>query len=252
MGEAGVTQVAALILVVAGCAAVLALLYRRLALRARRRAFIDDYAWPQGLLDRFRKRRPGLSRAETARVEEGLRRFFHAYLAGGRRFVAMPSQAADDLWHEFILHTRAYEAFCDQAFGGFLHHTPALALAPAQAKSNAGLRRVWRSCCAQEGINPLRPERLPLLFALDAEMNIADGFHYATDCKALRDRGVAAPYCGGDFSDSGFDGSTDGLNGSSGHHAGGDGGHHAGADSGGDAGSSDGGSCGGGSCGGGD
>jgi hypothetical protein len=233
---------------IVGFSAFCALVWRAVTRKIRRRDFIDDYAWPPGLIDRFRKRRPGLPKMEIARVEEGLKQFFRAYLAGGRAYVAMPSQVVDDLWHEFILYTRAYEEFCEKAFGGFFHHTPPMALKPAQSRSNSGLRRVWSACCAEEGIDPRRPARLPLLFALDAQLQIADGFHYSTDCKVLRNRGVASAYCGGDFSDSSIDGTTSGLgggdgDGGSGHGGHGDGGSGHGGDSGGDGGGS---SCGGG------
>ena len=40
----------------------------------------------------------------------------------------MPSQAVDAAWHEFILMTREYQSFCDEAFGYYLHHTPEQAL----------------------------------------------------------------------------------------------------------------------------
>jgi hypothetical protein len=226
--------------------AIAGLLYKTVKLRAeiRRRAYIDDYAWPPGLIDRFRARRPTLSAAEVFRVENGLRQYFRAYLAGGMAYVAMPSQVVDDLWHEFILYTRAYEKFCEDAFGRFFHHTPALALDPKQRESNAGLRRVWRACCDEEGINPRKPDRLPLLFALDGETKIPNGFRYATDCKALRDPGAAGgTYCGGDFGDSSVDGSTAGFGGSDGD---GHGGSDGGGDGGGDGGSSCGGGCGGG------
>jgi hypothetical protein len=75
-------------------------------------------------------------------------------------------------------------------------------------QSNAGLRRVWWHACREEGINPRKPERLPLLFALDGEYSIADGFFYTADCKAAQGGGS---YCGGDFCDSAFDGGTDGF-----------------------------------------
>lgn len=209
--------------------------------RLRRADFIRDYAWPPGLLDKLQKQH-GFRRKESALVAEGLRQFFLAYLNSGKRYVAMPSQVADDLWHEFILYTRAYEQFCGRAFGGFLHHTPALALAPAKRSSNEGLRRVWSQCCKAENINPSKPTRLPLLFALDAKLKIANGFVYTPDCSALRKAGAASGHCGGDFSDSSVDGSTAGFGEGSGDSAGGD----SGSDGGGD-----GGGCGGG-CGGGD
>ena len=163
-----------------------------------------------------------------------LRQFFLAYLNSGRAYVAMPSQVADDLWHEFILYTRAYQAFCKEAFGGFLHHTPAVALAQGRKRDNAGLRRVWLQCCRLDGINPVKPTRLPLLFALDTKLNIPGGYRYEPDCAQLRRHGDAGTQCGGDFSSSSYDGGTDGM---------GDGGR---SDSGSSDGGGDGGSCGGG------
>ena len=36
----------------------------------------------------------------------------------------MPSHAVDEAWHGFILCTARYAAFCDSAFGRYLHHHP--------------------------------------------------------------------------------------------------------------------------------
>ena len=153
----------------------------------------------------------------------------------------MPSQAADVLWHEFILYTREYQSFCARAFGGFLHHTPAVVLAPQHKQSNQGLRRVWWHACKIENIDPAHPTRLPLLFALDTKLGVPNGFVYAPDCSDLRRDGSAGTQCGGDFSDSSVDGGTDGLG-----DGGGDSGGDGGGDSGGDGGGDGGGGCGGG------
>ena len=247
-------MVAALVVLLAVTTASALLLAVR-ALRASRERFIRSYTFPNGLLERLGKVRPELQFKDIALTSHALRQFFLAHLRSGRRYVSMPSQVADDLWHEFILHTRSYEVFCRQAFGRFLHHTPAVALGPDRG-GNAGLRRTWWWCCREENIDPVRPSRLPLLFALDTKLKIAGGFAYAADCGALpsalkrRDDG-AVVYCGSDFSSSGFDGSVDGFGAGDGHHS------HGGADghgsSGGDGGSGDGGGSGcGGGCGGGD
>jgi hypothetical protein len=119
---------------------LLATWQRQLSLK--REAFIRSFNLPQGLFDRLQKRHPGLGLKECQLVAHGLRQFFLAHLKSGRRYVSMPSQIADDLWHEFILFTKNYDAFCRRAFGGFLHHTPAIALGSAR-QSNAGLRRCW-------------------------------------------------------------------------------------------------------------
>ena len=143
----------------------------------RRAEFIRTFRWPRGLLERLEKHHPGFERKDSALVSRGLRQFFLAYLMSGKRHVSMPSQVADDLWHEFILYTRDYDAFCRRAFGGFLHHTPAVVLSEHR-KSNEGLRRVWWYCCKYENIDPVSPTRLPLLFALDSKLKIANGFVY--------------------------------------------------------------------------
>ena len=179
--------------------------------RLQRERFIREFSFPQGLYAKLRKRRPDFDLKDCSLVARGLRQFFLAYLNSGCNYVAMPSQAADDLWHEFILYTKAYESFCHQAFGSFLHHTPAVVLGSAK-HDNAGLRRVWWHACKEENIDPHKPLRLPLLFALDTKLGISDGFHYAADCSRLSSSADGgAVHCGGSFSDSTVDGCTDGL-----------------------------------------
>src|SRR5215207_10120991 len=179
-------------------------------LQLRRAEIIRTYRWPSGLLKRLEKHHPGFERKDSALVSRGLRQFFLAYLMSGKRHVSMPSQVADDLWHEFILYTREYDAFCRRAFGGFLHHTPAVVLSPDR-KSNEGLRRVWWYCCKYENIDARDPTRLPLLFALDAKLNVANGFVYHPRCDELRRGGSAVVYCGGEFASASADGSTAGF-----------------------------------------
>jgi hypothetical protein len=171
----------------------------------RRDAFIRDYVLPQGLFENLRKRRPGLQLKDCQLVAHALRHFFLAHLRSNRQYVSMPSQVADELWHEFILFTRHYEAFCRGAFGRFLHHTPAVAVGSA-AKADAGLQRAWWYACREDHINPRAPTRLPLLFALDAKLGITDGFRYALDCRSAEvarqsadGAGRVVIYCGADL-----------------------------------------------------
>lgn len=141
----------------------------------RRERYIRDAPLPLGLLDRLAKRRPELSLKDRALVAHALRQFFLVHLRARGKFVSMPSQVVDDLWHEFILYTKAYREYCGKAFGRFFDHTPAVALA-ADKRNNAGLRRTWWYACKEEHIEPRRPSRLPLLFAIDAKLGIDDGF----------------------------------------------------------------------------
>ena len=186
-----------------------------------RAEFIRSYTFPHGLFDKVRAKRPQLDTKELQLVAHALRQFFLAYLNSGTRYVSMPSQVADEFWHEFILYTRHYDKFCSRSFGGFLHHTPAVALnrQRAEQQRNIGLRRVWWYACKEENINPRAPTRLPLLFALDAKLGISDGFFYKPDCSMHRTHGVQ---CGTDFSDSSIDGSTEGFGAPAGSGCGGD------------------------------
>lgn len=178
--------------------------------RLARAEYIRTYAFPRGLFDKLQAKRPALDAKQTQLVARALRQFFLAHLHSGRQYVSMPSQVVDDLWHEFILYTRNYDAFCRRAFGRFMHHTPAVVLGRSQ-QSNIGLRRTWWYACKEQNINPRTPTRLPLLFALDAKLGISDGFVYTPDCSQLRDRHDGTVHCGGDFSSSSVDGSTKGF-----------------------------------------
>jgi hypothetical protein len=219
--------------------------------QAARADYIRSYQFPSGIFAKLQFGRTELTLKDCQLVAQGLRQFFLAHLKSGGKFVAMPSQVAAELWRELTLHTQDYEAFCSRAFGRFLHHTPAIALG-ASRQDNAGLRRTWRYTCLDENIDPRNPLRLPLLFALDAKLNIPNGFRYAPKRKRSQDwsssdRGSDGGGMGGntysesihygeDFSSTRFDGCTDGLGDSSPGAGCGDGG---GGDGGGDGGGGD-------------
>lgn len=59
-------------------------------------------------------------------VDEGLRQWLRCCAAALRdnQIIGMPSHAVDEAWHGLILCTARYSAFCDKAYGRFLHHHP--------------------------------------------------------------------------------------------------------------------------------
>ncbi len=224
---------------------------------SRRRQFIREARMPQFLGTKLRQKHPTLSAGDADLVLRGLRQFFMAHLRSQRKFVAMPSQLADDAWHEFILHTKAYESWCQAAFGKLLHHTPAEVLG-RDPKRNDGLRRTWYWACKEESIDPRSPKRLPLLFALDKKYAIAGGFSYVPDCRDIDRQSGSGAYCGTSFGEGGGGSSASSDGGSDTSYASGDYGGFGGSESssgsdggGSDGGGGDSGGCGGG-CGGGD
>src|SRR5512135_3332900 len=203
-------------------ATIAIVLYRKWIANSRRQ-FLEQFRMPDAVLGRFRQKHPDLSSAQETLVREGLQQYFQICQRARGKFVSMPSQVVDDLWHDFILFTRHYRHFCAKAFGRFLHHTPVEAMATPQL-ATAGIRRTWFHACRIEGIDPKQPSRLPLLFALDAQLGIANGFFYSLNCAtAATSSGntfcASSIGCGGSDSgcagDSGGDGGSDGGDGGS-------------------------------------
>lgn len=212
----------ALVLLLILCAAVVFVWFNGTS--DRRRDYIDDFRFPPQLAEALTQSYPHLNHTQKQLALSGLRQYFQMSRLAKGAPLAMPSQAVDVLWHEFILSTRLYQAFCQKAFGQFLHHTPAKAM-PRKVYRSSPINHAWRLACQLEGINPKNPSQLPLIFALDAELNIHDGFHYRLHC-GPNDRHCASHFgcssysCSGD-SDSGWFGGDSG---------GGDGGGCSGGD----------------------
>jgi hypothetical protein len=103
---------------------------------ARRLAAVDAYEFPSSVGQRVRLKHPDLQMEDTALVETALRQWFRVLARRPSARLSMPSMLVDDMWHEFLLHTRDYAAFCDAAFGKFLHHEPESAMTADQAAAN--------------------------------------------------------------------------------------------------------------------
>ena len=202
-------------------AAVIGLALIQHRTRRAHESFIDNYAFPAGIRLKVHKRYPHLTEAQLDLVFEALREYFHLCRKAGKRLLSMPSQVVDVAWHEFILFTRNYQAFCQSALGRFLHHTPAEAMASPTTASD-GIRRTWRLACLRSGIDPKAATAVPLLFAIDGRLGIPDGFNYVLNCTLLHDGGTR--YCASDISSGGCGGCGGGCAGQGCGSDGGDGG----------------------------
>lgn len=90
--------------------------------RTARRHFITDYEYAPDFVKKLQDELG--DRATALRALEGLDAWFIACLYAEGRMIGMPSKVVDVAWHEFILRTREYTAFCQRAFGAYLHHAP--------------------------------------------------------------------------------------------------------------------------------
>lgn len=158
--------------------------------------FIESYRFNSVIGKKVQKKYPHLDNKQIDLVLIGLKEYFYICNKAKRRMVSMPSQVVDLAWHEFILFTRPYQAFCQKALGRFLHHTPTEAMqTPTMAQD--GIKRAWKLACAKNNINPAAPTRLPLLFAIDSQLGIEDGFIYSLNCKDKSSPLYGDGYCAG-------------------------------------------------------
>ena len=151
---------------------------RRVGQRIR---VINEFGFPAGVRQRFWQHHAHLDTDAVALVEAGARQWFRVIAGNPGAKLAMASTVVDDLWHEFVLHTRDYAQFCDQAFGRFLHHEPEAAMTPAAASRNrsSGLLRTLRVARQDEHCDDTQ---LPLLFRVDAALDVPGGRRYLLDC----------------------------------------------------------------------
>lgn len=166
------------------------------ARQSRQLQFIKSYRFHPVLKKQVLKHYPHLSDSQLTTVFDALRDYFIFCHQAKNKMVAMPSQVVDIAWHEFILFTREYERFSKKAIGRFLHHTPTEAM-QTRTSAQEGIKRVWRLACNNEGISPASPQQLPLLFAIDATLNIKDGFIYSLNCKKKSSPHYRSGYCAG-------------------------------------------------------
>ena len=105
------------------------------------------------------------------RAAEGLLRFFDAVRDSGRP-CALPSEAADSVWHAWLRwNPISLERFCVRHFGAAVPHVERAALV------GDALLHTFAACRARDGIAP-RSMRLPALFGLDAQLRMPGGHGY--------------------------------------------------------------------------
>ena len=143
-------------------------------------------AWAQQAPDEF----PGLAVDDGAWLHctLGLAQFFEACrLQREQGPCALPSKAADSVWHVWLRTDPAgLGAWQQRHFGQAVEHREAEALG---APLDECLARTWAGACRSEG-RSLIERRLPLLFALDGLMCLPTGWAYGHERGAVVHRRI--------------------------------------------------------------
>ncbi|MBI3347706.1 MAG: hypothetical protein HY020_10910 [Burkholderiales bacterium] len=143
-------------------------------------------AWAHHAPDEF----PGLPVGDAAwlRCSLGLAQFFEACrLQHAQGPCALPSKAADSVWHVWLqLDPSGLADWQQRYFGRVVGHREANALG---APLDESLARTWAGACRSEGLSLIGP-RLPLLFALDGLLRLPTGWAYGHERGALVHRQI--------------------------------------------------------------
>ncbi len=83
------------------------LVYKK-ALCLKRQKRIDTYEFPNSIIAKVIETYPHLTEEQALIVIQRLREYFHLCNLADKSLLAMPSQAVDVAWHEFILFTKNY------------------------------------------------------------------------------------------------------------------------------------------------
>lgn len=109
-----------------------------------------------------------------AQSAEGLMMFFDCAAASGRP-CALPSRAADSVWHAWVrMDAPGLERFCIRHFGRAIPHVE-------QAQMKGEMGRALAACLVQARRRASKPPAgpdLPRLFTLDARLGMPHGFAY--------------------------------------------------------------------------
>ncbi|MFG6489557.1 hypothetical protein ACG04R_22970 [Roseateles sp. BYS78W] len=143
-------------------------------------------AWAHHAPDEF----PGLAVDDAAwlRCSLGLAQFFEACrLQHEQGPCALPSKAADSVWHVWLqLDPAGLADWQQRCFGRVVQHREAAELG---APLDDCLARAWVGSCRSEGLSRLGP-RLPLLFALDGLLRLPTGWAYRHQRGVLEHRQI--------------------------------------------------------------
>lgn len=174
----------------------------------KRRISLKRYMFPEICYSEVQQRYPHLSSEQVSLAFEQLRLYLAVCLVyscpGSSKLVAMPSKLVDTCWHAFICETREYQAFCESIFGGFLHHEskvntsfPLLAISVEDLnhgddpdlseetqtqrefdfKNQLAAARIYHWAATMD-MQDSDLVQVPLLFTIDQELNIEDGYIY--------------------------------------------------------------------------
>lgn len=92
--------------------------------RNKTKADVMEYDFPSNVITRFEQDNPEFSASDVEMIKVAFLEYIAVIIDSPGVEMEMPSKALDKFWHNFILFTKDYHAFCDQYVGSYIHHSP--------------------------------------------------------------------------------------------------------------------------------
>ena len=147
----------------------------------KRRKFAARYQLPEGIEVGLLESYPGLQDLTIAL--RGLREWLRIQVGAPKEPMGMPSKAVGVLWRSFTLDTAAYRDFCRGALGpGCRRRMNKTLLLEDQPLTGVPIARTFALASRDQGIQIPQVLALPVLFTVDAQLEIPDGQWWTLNC----------------------------------------------------------------------
>lgn len=92
--------------------------------RYKIKADVMGYDFPSNVITRFKEDNPEFTTSDVEMIKVAFLEYIAVIIDSPGVEMEMPSKALDKFWHNFILFTKDYHAFCEQYVGRYIHHSP--------------------------------------------------------------------------------------------------------------------------------
>lgn len=134
-----------------------------------------EFNFPPKVIKKIKEKYKFATNDDIELTLTGALSYFKLCKENPKKNIPMPSVVVDEVWHEFILHTKNYAEFCEKYIGFFLHHTPNDESNPVDhKKSREQILSLWILACQDEGFDPTNINAMPTLFYADVAFGEKD------------------------------------------------------------------------------
>ena len=142
----------------------------------KRYKYTENLNFPNSIDMALKKEFPNFTDENINLVKQGLKEYLKLYALSSRGKIILPSLVVNLALKEFFK-TVEYQDFIKNVFKFYFTDV----LMKNNNIIDNDLKVVWTLTCENENINPNKPDKLPLIFSIDSQLNIENGFRFTID-----------------------------------------------------------------------